>query len=73
MLYDAHNHIQREPLAPHLPAMERELRCIGLAKAVVNGTCEADWDRVSALAELVKLTGYALGEAAESYQKGGAQ
>lgn len=28
---------------------------------------------VSALAELVKLTGYALGEAAESYQKGGAQ
>lgn len=52
MLYDAHNHLQGEPLTPHLPAMERELMRIGLAKAVVNGTCEEDWDRVSTLAGL---------------------
>lgn len=52
MLYDAHNHLHQETLAPHLPAVVRELMRIGLVKAVVNGTSEADWDRVTNLAEL---------------------
>ena len=50
MLYDAHNHLQDTALAPHLPALMPALRQIGLARAVVNGTREADWERVAALA-----------------------
>lgn len=49
-LYDAHNHLQDERLAPHLeallPALERER----VARMVVNGSCEADWPAVLALA-----------------------
>ena len=51
MLFDAHNHLQDATLAPHLPDVVVELRRIGLARAVVNGTREADWDRVAALAQ----------------------
>lgn len=51
MLFDAHNHLQAEALAPRLPAVVPELERIGLARAVVNGTREADWERVAALAE----------------------
>lgn len=51
MLFDAHNHLQDERLAPHLPAIVPELHRIGLGRAVVNGTREADWDRVAALAQ----------------------
>ncbi|MEI6561014.1 MAG: TatD family hydrolase [Verrucomicrobiota bacterium] len=51
MLFDAHNHLQDDALTPHLPGVVAELQRIGLARAVVNGTREADWDRVAALAQ----------------------
>ena len=51
MLFDAHNHLQDEALAPHLESVLPELQRIRLARAVVNGTQEADWDRVTALAD----------------------
>ena len=47
---DAHNHLQDEWLAPHLDQACRQLEELGLRRAVVNGTCEADWDRVTGLA-----------------------
>ena len=49
-LYDAHNHLQDEALAPHLDAIVADLTDLPLAGAVVNGTCENDWSRVAALA-----------------------
>lgn len=49
VLFDAHNHLQDESLAPHLDALLAELPGLGLRGAVVNGTCEADWTRVSIL------------------------
>ncbi len=49
-LYDAHNHFQDDWLAPHRDQLDAELRAVGLRAAVVNGTCEADWPAVSALA-----------------------
>lgn len=49
-LYDAHNHAHDEWLAPHHAAIDAELRAVGLRRAVVNGTCEADWPAVAALA-----------------------
>ena len=51
MLFDAHNHLQDAALAPHLPGVISELQHIGLTRAIVNGTREADWDRVTALAQ----------------------
>ena len=51
MLYDAHNHLQDATLAPHLPGVVEALVRIGLTRAVVNGTREADWERVTALAQ----------------------
>jgi len=50
MLFDAHNHLQDPALAPHRDGIVRALRAIGLGGAVVNGTEEADWPEVSALA-----------------------
>ncbi|MCX6967522.1 MAG: TatD family hydrolase [Verrucomicrobia bacterium] len=50
-LFDAHNHLQDEALAPHLPSIMPELQQMGLSGAVVNGTRESDWERVAALAE----------------------
>ena len=47
--YDAHNHLQDEWLAPHLDPVAQQLAGLGLRKAVVNGTCEDDWARVSEL------------------------
>lgn len=47
---DAHNHLQEPELAPHLPGIWEELASIGVRRAVVNGTREADWDRVRELA-----------------------
>jgi TatD DNase family protein len=49
-LYDAHNHLQDERLAPHLDAILPELARTGVAKMVVNGSCEEDWPGVLALA-----------------------
>ncbi|TAK99441.1 MAG: TatD family deoxyribonuclease [Verrucomicrobia bacterium] len=49
--YDAHNHLQDERFggrqAELLAACERE----GVARMVVNGSCEEDWTQVLALAE----------------------
>jgi TatD DNase family protein len=50
VLYDAHNHLQDEWLAPHLDRIAADLAAAGVAGAVVNGTCAADWPAVSALA-----------------------
>ncbi len=49
-LHDAHNHLHDARFAPHLPGILARLDAIGLAGAVVNGTCEADWPGVTALA-----------------------
>lgn len=50
MLYDSHNHLQDPALAPHLDEIAAAYAEIGLERAVVNGTCEADWPDVTALA-----------------------
>jgi TatD DNase family protein len=50
-LYDAHNHLQDEWLAPHRPLWVPEMGRIGLRRAVVNGTIEHDWPGVAALAQ----------------------
>ena len=49
-MIDAHNHLHDPRLAPHLPAILHELPLIGITQAVVNGTREADWPAVAALA-----------------------
>ncbi|MDA0767331.1 MAG: TatD family hydrolase [Verrucomicrobia bacterium] len=49
-LCDAHNHLQDERLAPHLPDILTALPAAGISACVVNGTSEADWPRVAALA-----------------------
>ena len=48
MLIDAHNHLHQfdDP-----DAIVADLRREGIEGCVVNGTCEADWPRVAALAE----------------------
>jgi TatD DNase family protein len=48
--FDAHNHLQDESLAPHLPAALEAVERLGIAGAVVNGTIEGDWDAVAKLA-----------------------
>jgi TatD DNase family protein len=47
--YDAHNHLQDEWLAPQLDMVAQQLGELRLRAAVVNGTCEDDWARVSEL------------------------
>lgn len=49
-LYDAHNHLQDEWLLPHRAGIAATLAHLGVRGAVVNGTCEADWPTVAALA-----------------------
>ncbi len=51
MLCDAHNHLQDDWLAPHLDTIAADCRRLGIGAMVVNGTAEADWPRVAALAE----------------------
>jgi len=51
MVIDAHNHLQDEWLAPHRETVLAALQGIGLGAAVVNGTEEADWPSVAALAD----------------------
>jgi TatD DNase family protein len=51
MLFDAHNHLQDDWLAPHLEAVVTTLEQLGLGGAVVNGTHPDDWARVSELAQ----------------------
>jgi TatD DNase family protein len=50
VLFDAHNHLHDEWLQPHLDRIAADLAASGVAGAVVNGTCEADWPAVTALA-----------------------
>ena len=53
-LYDAHNHLQDERLAPPREAILATLQREGVAGMVVNGSCEADWLEVLALARLFR-------------------
>ena len=51
-LYDAHNHLQDDRLAPHREAILAALQREGVAGMVVNGSCEEDWPEVLELARL---------------------
>ena len=48
--YDSHNHLQDERLAPYLGQIIPEVTAGGVARMVVNGSCEADWEQVAQLA-----------------------
>lgn len=50
-LYDAHNHLQDAALIPHRARVFADLASAGVRRTVVNGTCEADWPDVTALAK----------------------
>lgn len=50
-LFDAHNHLQDDRLAPHRDAIIRETRAAGVQAMVVNGSCEKDWPLVARLAQ----------------------
>jgi TatD DNase family protein len=49
-LYDAHNHLQDAWLRPSRARIVADLVNTGVRRAVVNGTCEADWPDVADLA-----------------------
>jgi TatD DNase family protein len=49
-LYDAHQHFHFDELKPHRAALLDGLRTVGLRRAVVNATNEAEWPVVAALA-----------------------
>lgn len=61
-LFDAHNHLQDERLAPHLPGVLEACAAEGVVRMVVNGASESDWPRVLELAqqhpEVVPSFGY---------------
>jgi TatD DNase family protein len=48
--YDAHNHLQDERFGGRQPELLAECERAGVARMVVNGTREADWPQVLALA-----------------------
>lgn len=48
--YDAHNHLQDDRFAGRLPELVAAIRAAGVARMVVNGSCETDWPQVAALA-----------------------
>lgn len=50
-LYDTHNHLQDDRLAPHLDAILPTLASTGITRIVVNGSCEEDWPAVLNLAK----------------------
>ena len=49
-LYDSHNHLQDERFAGRQETCVAEAEQRGVVRMVVNGSCEADWPRVQALA-----------------------
>lgn len=49
-LYDAHNHLQDERLAPYRADIAAVVERAGISRMVVNGACESDWPEVLALA-----------------------
>jgi len=48
-LFDAHNHLQDEWLAPHRDRIYADLASAGVRAGVVNGTSESDWTEVAVL------------------------
>lgn len=50
-LYDAHNHFHDPRLDPWRAQLARKLPANGLREMIVNGTSEADWPAVAALAQ----------------------
>jgi Tat protein secretion system quality control protein TatD with DNase activity len=48
--HDAHNHLQDERFAGRQAELVAASRALGVARMVVNGSCEADWPQVGALA-----------------------
>ena len=50
-LYDAHNHLQDDRFAGRQMELLRESAGAGIVCMVVNGSCEADWPAVQALAK----------------------
>jgi len=51
LLFDAHNHLHDQRLIPSLQEIVPVMQEAGIARCVVNGTCEDDWPRVAELAE----------------------
>jgi TatD DNase family protein len=49
--FDAHNHLQDERLAPFLEEIVAAVEREGIRAMVVNGSAEADWPAVAALAD----------------------
>lgn len=49
-LFDSHNHLQRLASRPDFPQILAQTRAAGVGRMVVNGTTEADWPAVAALA-----------------------
>ena len=49
-LYDAHCHLQDAELVPHYPRVFSDLAAVGVKRTVTNGSSEADWPAVAALA-----------------------
>ncbi|RFC44519.1 MAG: TatD DNase family protein [Verrucomicrobia bacterium] len=49
-LYDAHAHLQDAELVPHYARVFSDLTAIGVKRVVTNGSSEADWPAVAALA-----------------------
>ncbi len=50
--HDAHNHLQDDRFGGRQDTLLREAAEAGVARMVVNGSCEEDWPAVAALAEL---------------------
>jgi len=50
-LYDAHNHLQDERFGGRQAELLAACRPAGVVRMVVNGSCEADWPQVLALAK----------------------
>jgi TatD DNase family protein len=48
--YDAHCHLQDAELVPHYPRVFADLAAAGIKRVVTNGSSEADWPAVAALA-----------------------
>lgn len=76
-LFDAHNHLQDERFGGAQDALMRACRDAGVAGMVVNGSCEADWPEVLALArrfpEVIPSFGYHpwyVGERTERWREG---
>ncbi|HWN93843.1 MAG TPA: TatD family hydrolase [Methylomirabilota bacterium] len=49
--YDAHNHLQDERFAGQQPSIVATAARAGVARMVVNGSCEEDWPQVAELAK----------------------